>query len=125
MQCIAVIVVAVLGASSAQFFQQQGLPFSIQPPPLHQNSVQSQFVQQPAPRDVSHRAVVLNAEREAQLPPHLLNPFYKNPRISAALAKESWFGPGETPVVHREAEKIPRQQIYSVLKNAGLVNRRR
>lgn len=50
------------------------------------------LLQEPLPskRVLAHRAVVINAENEARLPPHLLNPFYKNPRIAAALAKESW-----------------------------------
>lgn len=68
--------------------------------------------------------VVINAEQEAQLPAHLLNPFYKNPRVAEALAKESWFGPGEMLVNDRETQKIPRTRIFSVLKNAGLARRR-
>lgn len=75
-------------------------------------------------RALQHRAVVLNAEAEARLPPSLQNPFYKNPRIEAALAKESWFTPGEMQVRDREAEKIPRAKIFSILKNAGLARRR-
>ncbi|XP_039289312.1 uncharacterized protein LOC111064436 [Nilaparvata lugens] len=125
--------------TSAQFFghqlaQPQSLSFAIQPPPLQPAPGAAFFDAAPsaggplgAPlrRDYSHRAVVLNAEREAQLPANLLNPFYKNPRIAEALAKESWFTNEEMHVTDREAEKIPRQKIYSVLKNAGFVNRRR
>jgi hypothetical protein len=64
---------------------------------------------------------VANAEEEAKLPPNLRNPFYKNPRIGAALAKESWFTNGEMEVRQREADKIPRAKIFSILKNAGFV----
>lgn len=42
------------------------------------------------PKVLAHRDVVLNAQNEATLSPELLNPFYKNPRIAEALAKESW-----------------------------------
>ncbi|RZF49291.1 hypothetical protein LSTR_LSTR011816 [Laodelphax striatellus] len=122
--------------TSAQFFgqlaQPQSLSFAIQPPPVQAapgaaffDAAPSGPLGAPLRRDYSHRAVVLNAEREAQLPPNLLNPFYKNPRIAEALAKESWFTNEEMHVTDREAEKIPRQKIYSVLKNAGFVNRRR
>ncbi|GLV34721.1 uncharacterized protein CBL_09202 [Carabus blaptoides fortunei] len=76
----------------------------------------------PPPRgSVAHRAVLANAAQEAQLPPHLLNPFYKDPRIREALARESWFGPGERPVWERQAEKISRREIYTVLNHAGLI----
>ena len=33
------------------------------------------------------------------------------------------FGPGEEQVVNREAEKIPRQQIVKLLKQAGFARR--
>ncbi|XP_075227296.1 uncharacterized protein LOC142327840 [Lycorma delicatula] len=105
--------------------QPKSLSFAIQPPPLNQPVQSSPFVNTPPSRSYAHRAVIANAEREAQLPQHLLNPFYKNQRISEALAKESWFTPGEMVVYDREAEKISRQEIYSVLKHAGFVNRRR
>lgn len=125
---IAAIVLAVVGTSYAQFFGQQQpgeLSFAIQPPPLQQNFQPVPFVHQQPKRELGHPAVVHNSQLESQLPPQLLNPFYKNPRIAAALAKESWFAPGESQVIDREAEKIPREKIYSVLKNAGLVRRRR
>ncbi|XP_018560752.1 uncharacterized protein LOC108903154 [Anoplophora glabripennis] len=65
--------------------------------------------------DISHPAVVENAIAESQLPPELLNPFYKNPGVASALAKESWFTNKEFLVRHREAEKIPRQEIYKII----------
>jgi hypothetical protein len=108
------------GFAAAQFFVQgPGLTFEGQPLTF----AQEQFVD-PAKRALAHRAVLVNSQAEAQLPPSLQNPFYKNPRIEAALAKESWFTPGEQQVREREAEKIPRQKIYSILRNAGLVKRR-
>lgn len=72
-------------------------------------------------KNIAHDAVIRNAAQEAQLPPDLLNPFYKNPKIRLALAKHSWFGPGERQVKQREAEKIPRHVIFSVLNHAGLL----
>nr|CAD7263792.1 unnamed protein product [Timema shepardi] len=81
------------------------------------------FQQDPSKPSLQHRAVVLNSEAESRLPSNLQNPFYKDPRITAALAKESWFTPGEEQVREREAEKIPRSKIYSIIKNAGFVRR--
>lgn len=132
----AVIILGVSNIALGQLFvhpletghviqEPKSLSFAIQPPPLNQPVQASPFINTPPTRSYAHRAVVANAEREAQLPSHLLNPFYKNPRISEALAKESWFTPGEMVVYDREAEKISRQKIYSVLKHAGFVNRRR
>lgn len=66
-------------------------------------------------KGLAHRAVLENAAAEAQLPPELLNPFYKNPGIASGLAKESWFGHKEFPVFHREAEKIPRSEILKIV----------
>ncbi|XP_017775827.1 PREDICTED: uncharacterized protein LOC108562130 [Nicrophorus vespilloides] len=73
------------------------------------------------PDNFRHRAVLQSASHEAQLPPNLLNPFYKDPRIRQALARSSWFGPGENVVFDREAEKINRREIFLVLKHAGLL----
>lgn len=90
-------------------------------------SVPIQPVQQPLPQpqQLAHHAVLFNSEQEAKLPPNLLNPFYKNPRIAESLAKQSWFAPGEKHVTDRETEKIPRDRIYYALKSAGLLRRRR
>lgn len=73
-------------------------------------------------QQLSHPAVVENAIAESQLPPQLLNPFYKNPVTADALAKQSWFTDKEFPVHHREAEKIPRSKIYEII--ARLQHRR-
>ena len=108
------------GVTTAQFFVQgPGITFPGQPLTFQQAPLIDQ-----SKRALAHRAVLVNSEAEAQLPPSLQNPFYKNPRIEAALAKESWFTPGEQQVREREAEKIPRQKIYSILRNAGFVKRR-
>ncbi|KAK6631843.1 hypothetical protein RUM43_013909 [Polyplax serrata] len=129
MNCLLGLLVFLVGAASAVFlepFAAQTLSFAIQPPPLTSEIFQPTFHHEPLPskRVLAHRAVVINAENEARLPPHLLNPFYKNPRIAAALAKESWFGPGEEQVIDREAEKIPRVEVIKLLKQAGLARRR-
>ncbi|CAH1961076.1 unnamed protein product [Acanthoscelides obtectus] len=73
------------------------------------------FTQHPHNYVDQHPAVVENSIREAELPPHLLNPFYKNPAIASALAKESWFTNKEFPVHHREAERIPREEIFKII----------
>lgn len=93
---------------------------SLQPPPLQGNG--GSF--RPPPRGnfiPPHRAVLAAQEEEAKLPPHLLNGFYKNPRLRQELARHSWIGPGEEPVYSREAEKISRKDIYNVLNHAGFV----
>ncbi|KAK7870833.1 hypothetical protein R5R35_014420 [Gryllus longicercus] len=112
------LALALAAPAHAQFFQ--SLPvLTLQQP---QAALQAPAPAQPAA--LQHRAVVLNSEAEARLPPQLQNPFYKNPRIEAALAKESWFTAGEQQVLNREADKIPREKIFSILKNAGLARRR-
>jgi hypothetical protein len=108
------------GSVRAQFFL-QGPVTSLHGQPL---TFPQEQLADPSKRALAHRAVLLNSAAEARLPASLQNPFYKNPHIEAALAKESWFTPGEEQVREREAEKIPRQKIYSILKNAGFVQRR-
>ena len=80
----------------------------------------------PASQPYAHQSVVENSVRESQLPPDLQKSsrFYKNPQVAAALAKESWFTDKEMPVIDREAEKIPRDMVYKLLKNAGWIKRR-
>lgn len=73
---------------------------------------------------LAHPAVVENALHEAQYPDQFRNNFYKNPHIADALAKQSWFGDKEMPVFEREADKIPRDRIVKIFKNAGFVRRR-
>jgi hypothetical protein len=119
-QVVLAFILLAIGIARAQFFVQgPGLPFQGQPLTFPQEQLVD-----PSKRALAHRAVIVNSEAEARLPPSLQNPFYKNPHIEAALAKESWFTPGEQQVREREAEKIPRQKIYSILKDAGFVQRR-
>lgn len=68
-----------------------------------------------------HRAVIENSIIESRLPSNLKNPFYENALIKSALARNSWFGPGERQVLEREADKVPRREIFLVLKHAGLL----
>lgn len=79
-----------------------------------------------ASQQYAHPSVIENCARESQLPPEFQksNRFYKNPHIAAALAKESWFSDKEMPVIDREAEKIPRDMVYKLFKNAGWIKRR-
>ncbi|KAK3925647.1 Uracil phosphoribosyltransferase [Frankliniella fusca] len=148
----ALLLGAALAQAQAQFLSADP-SIALQPPPLHQGAFASfgvqpvavaqpvaqpvaqsflqplpmlrQQQQQPQPQQpLAHRAVVRNAEDEARLPEELRNNFYKDPRIAEGLAKSSWFTPGEEQVVDREAEKIPREQIFKLLKNAGLARRR-
>ncbi|XP_055918619.1 uncharacterized protein LOC129950721 [Eupeodes corollae] len=74
---------------------------------------------------IQHRAVLQNDAYEQTLSNDFKNPFYRTARINAALKESSWLGPGEELVYERQAEKIPRSQIYSVLSHAGLIPRRR
>ncbi|KAH8413565.1 hypothetical protein KR009_012291, partial [Drosophila setifemur] len=76
-------------------------------------------------QNLQHIAVVENAAWEQTLPQQFQNPFYKTPRVRDALARSSWFGPGEEVVYDRQAEKISRMEIYNVLSHAGLIPRRR
>lgn len=72
----------------------------------------------------AHRDVILNAQNEALLPDYLKNPHYRTPRVRAALAYYSWFGPGEMPVFERAAETITRREIFKVLSHAGFIPRK-
>ncbi|XP_078035264.1 uncharacterized protein LOC144469170 [Augochlora pura] len=70
-----------------------------------------------------HPANLLTSAIENTLPNQLRNDFYKNPRIAAKLAQESWFLNKEMQVIDRETDKIPRDKIYNVLHNAGYVRK--
>lgn len=79
------------------------------------------------PSQLAHPAVVENSIAESQLPPDLSKShrFYSNPHVAEALARESWLTDKEAPVFDREAEKIPREQVYKIFRNAGFLQRRR
>ncbi|XP_052124380.1 uncharacterized protein LOC113204569 [Frankliniella occidentalis] len=139
----ALLLGAALAQAQAQFLSADP-SIALQPPPLHHGAfatfgaqpvavAQPQSFLQPLPmlrqqqqqqQPLAHHAVVRTAEDEARLPEELRNNFYKDPRIAEGLAKSSWFTPGEEQVLDREAEKIPREQIFKLLKNAGLARRR-
>lgn len=69
--------------------------------------------------------VVAAFHRDSLLPEHMKSTVYKNPKIAETLAQSSWFGPGEQHAFNRETEKIPREKIFLILKNAGLLPNRR
>lgn len=119
---IATTLIAIVSSCCAQFYHQP-IAYTLQRSPrlLHPAGHLSD------PSQLAHRAVIENSIRESELPPELIrsNQFYSNPRIAAALAKESWFTEKEMPVFDREAEKIPREQVYKIFKNAGFIQRRR
>uniref|UniRef100_A0A1Q3FS48 Putative conserved secreted protein n=1 Tax=Culex tarsalis TaxID=7177 RepID=A0A1Q3FS48_CULTA len=101
------------GAASAQIYLNQPVALALQHhQPVHQEA------------SLAHPAVVENARNEAQYPSELRGHVYDNPRVAEALAKESWFGDKEMPVFERAADKIPRERIVKIFKNAGFVRRR-
>ncbi|KAF2885470.1 hypothetical protein ILUMI_20698 [Ignelater luminosus] len=95
-------------------------------PSFHSGPNLVEFAQPAAgPRSLAHHAVVENAAQEAQLPPELLNPFYKNPLIAAGLAKESLITNKEFAVFNRDTEKIARSEILKIFRNAGFHDKNR
>lgn len=114
---------AMIAVSSVrgQFFYHQALGL---PAAAHSYEPASQY-QGYATAD-AHPSVVRNAQWESELPPELSKSakFYNDPVIAANLAKESLLTKKEMAVVHREAEKIPREQVYKLFKNAGWLSRR-
>lgn len=79
------------------------------------------------PSQLANPAVVDNSIAESQLPPELLKShrFYSNPHVAEALARDSWLTDKEAPVFDREADKISREQVFKIFKNAGFLQRRR
>lgn len=79
------------------------------------------------PDQLAHPAVVANSIAESQLPPELLKShrFYSNPRIAAGLTRASWLTDKEGPVFQREADNIPREQVFKLFRNAGFISRRK
>lgn len=116
-----VLIATMIGTCCAQFYHQP-IAYSLQRDPRLLPAAHVADASQ-----LAHRAVIENSIREQELPPELLksNRFYSNPRVAAALARDSWFTEKEMPVFDREAEKIPREQVYKIFKNAGFIQRRR
>ncbi|XP_060655125.1 uncharacterized protein LOC132790574 [Drosophila nasuta] len=110
-----------LTLAHAQFFYHQALGLSSSKPSY---VPESQYVGY-ATAD-AHPSVVQNAQWESELPAELSKSarFYNDPVIAANLAKESLLTRKEMAVVHREAERIPRDQVYKIFKNAGFLSRR-
>ncbi|XP_039963831.1 uncharacterized protein LOC126761619 isoform X1 [Bactrocera neohumeralis] len=109
---------------SAQFYFHQPVPLPYQQHQYLQYTTSPpdfKPISEPNQEGPPHPSVVANAERESLLPPELSKSrrFYSNPRIAAALAKESLLTPKEMAVIDREAEKIDRNQIYKIFHNAG------
>lgn len=73
---------------------------------------------------MANPAVVDNAIVESHLPAEYMRAsnFYRNPRIAQGLAKESLLTDKEMPVYEREADKIPREQVFKLFKNAGFLH---
>lgn len=122
--CVKTILLLTLlyASCQAQFFYHQ--------PNQALHLAESSYYQSPTqyaqPSEYAHPAVINNALREAEYPAEFRKSdrFYKNPKIAAALAKESWFTDKEMPVINREAEKIPREMVFKLFRNAGWIKRR-
>ncbi|SPP85364.1 uncharacterized protein LOC117587176 [Drosophila guanche] len=118
--CFVGCLALVLSCVQAQFYYNQalGLPatHSFEPANPYQGYATAD----------AHPSVVRNAQWESELPAELSKSarFYNDPVIAANLAKASLLTTREMAVVHREAEKIPRDQVYKLFKNAGYLSRR-
>lgn len=72
---------------------------------------------------LANPAVVDVSVVESHLPEEQMRAshFYRNAKTAAALAESSWFTDKEMPVIAREADKIPREQVFKLFKNAGFL----
>ncbi|KAH8370346.1 hypothetical protein KR093_003120 [Drosophila rubida] len=115
------LLLGCLSLAHAQFYYHQALGLSSPSKPSY--VPESQYVGY-ATAD-AHPSVVQNAQWESELPAELSKSarFYNDPVIAANLAKESLLTRKEMAVVDREAEKIPREQVYKIFKNAGFLRR--
>nr|XP_026492272.1 uncharacterized protein LOC113397955 [Vanessa tameamea] len=71
-----------------------------------------------------HPAVVAVRQAESLLPPHLKSPALRNPHLLQALELTSLLHNGEKPVFEREADNVPRREIYNILTHAGFIGRK-
>lgn len=120
-----VVLILVISISSAQFVNS---PLTYVGDPRHPRVLsQGPPIAVSDPSQLAHPAVLDNSVAESQLPPELLKShrFYSNPHVAAALARDSWLTDKEAPVFEREADKIPREQVFKIFKNAGFLQRRR
>lgn len=111
------LILACISLANAQFYYHRalGVPASYEP--------ESQYVGFSTAD--AHPTLVRNAQWESELPAELSKSakFYNDPIIAANLAKESLLTRKEMAVVDREAEKIPREQVFKLFKNAGYLTR--
>lgn len=115
------VLATLLSTTFAQIFS----PFNLLATPAFNPTPAQRFFQQPVARtDYSHPDVVANSIAESQLPPEMLNDFYKNPALASVLAKDSWFGNKEVPVFDRESSRIPRSEIFKIFRRAGWIRRK-
>ncbi|XP_072949203.1 uncharacterized protein [Epargyreus clarus] len=70
-----------------------------------------------------HPAVVAVRLEEEQLPPQLRKPALRNPHLREILTLTSVLHQGEKPVFQREADSVPRREIYNILTHAGFIGR--
>ncbi|CAH0715590.1 unnamed protein product, partial [Brenthis ino] len=71
-----------------------------------------------------HPAVIAVRQAEELLPPHQRSPALRNPHLLHTLELTSLLHKGENPVFDREADKVPRNEIYKILTHAGFIGRR-
>lgn len=120
-----VLVTSIIGAILSKTYAQIFSPFNLLANPAFDSPPAQRFFQQSIERpNYAHPDVVANSIAESQLPPQMLNDFYKNPALASLLAKDSWFANKEEPVFEREAAKIPRSEIYKIFRRAGWIRRK-
>ncbi|XP_028171309.1 uncharacterized protein LOC114360723 [Ostrinia furnacalis] len=71
-----------------------------------------------------HPAVVAVRHQEETLPPHLRSHALHNPHLQEILPLTSLLHKGEKLVFQREADNVPRLEIYKILTHAGLLSRK-
>ncbi|XP_045448051.1 uncharacterized protein LOC123656404 [Melitaea cinxia] len=72
-----------------------------------------------------HPEVVAVRQAEALLPPHLKSPALRNPHLLHTLELTSLLHSGEKLVYDREADHVPRREIYDILTHAGFIGRKK
>lgn len=120
-----IVLMLVISISSAQIVN---APLTYVGDPRHPRVLsQGPPISVSHPSQLAHPAVIDNSVAESQLPTELLKShrFYSNPHTADALARDSWLTDKEAPVFEREADKIPREQVFKLFKNAGYLQRRR
>ncbi|XP_068633738.1 uncharacterized protein [Battus philenor] len=70
-----------------------------------------------------HPAVVAVRQEEELLPPALRSPALRNPHLQELLTLTSVLHKGENLVFQREADDVPRREIYNILTHAGFIPR--